>query len=110
MSVYWVYRRFTRTTPEHNSSLGWATITHPFHPLSQQQFSVLKRRRVSGVQTLIIRHPDRGSFAVAEEWTDWGQPSTAGDAEFQNTLLEFESLLELADLVKQLLKTDGVDE
>jgi len=89
--------------------LGWVTITHPFHPLSQQQFSVLKRRCVSGVQTLIIRHSDRGSFAVAEEWTDWAQPSTAGDAEFQNTLLEFESLLELADLVKRLTKADGVD-
>jgi len=90
--------------------LGWVTITHPFHPLSQQQFSVLKRRRVSGVQTLIIRHPNRGSFAVAEEWTDWGQPSIAGDIELQNTLLEFESLLELADLVKQLTKAEGVDE
>ena len=108
--VRWAFRRSTRTTPDTNSSLGWVTITHPFHPLCQQQFSVLKRRRVSGVQTLIIRHPDRGSFAVAEEWTDWGQPSTAGDAEFQNTLLEFESLPELAGLVKQLAKTDGVDE
>jgi hypothetical protein len=89
--------------------LGWVTITHPFHPLSQQRFSVLKRRRVSGVETLIIRHPDRGSLAVAEEWTDWAHPSIAGDIELQNTLLEFESLLELADLVKQLRKLNGVD-
>ena len=103
-------RRSKRTTLDHSSSLGCVTITHPFHPLSQQQFSVLKRRRVSGVETLIIRHPDRGSLAVAEEWTDWAHPSIAGDTEPQNTLLEFESLLELADLVEQLTKTDGVDE
>ncbi|MDB3935734.1 Y4bD/Y4pK family protein [Granulosicoccus sp.] len=90
--------------------MGCVTITHPFHPLSQQQFSVLKRRRVSGVETLIIRHPDRGSLAVAEEWTDWGHPSTCADTVFKNTMLEFESLLELAVLVNQLIEAEGVDE
>jgi len=90
--------------------LGCVTITHPFHPFNQQQFSVLKRRRVSGVETLIIRHPDRGSLAVAEEWTDWGHPSICADAVFQNTMLEFESLLELAGLVNQLIEAEGVDE
>jgi hypothetical protein len=38
---------------------------------------VLKIRRVSGVPTLSVRHPDRGSFAVPQEWTDWGAPHGA---------------------------------
>ncbi|WP_200388060.1 DUF5372 family protein, partial [Thiocapsa imhoffii] len=28
--------------------LGWATITHPFHPLSGQRAEVLKIRRAGG--------------------------------------------------------------
>jgi uncharacterized protein DUF5372 len=44
--------------------LGSALITHPFHPLHGQRFSVLKVRRVSGVPVLSKRHADLGSFAV----------------------------------------------
>ena len=49
-------------------------ITHPFHPLHGRRFSVLQIRRVSGVATLSMRHADLGSFAVPQEWTDWGAP------------------------------------
>ena len=101
------FRRSTRTTPDVNSSLGCVTVTHPFHPLTQQRFDVLKRRRVSGVETLIIRHPERGTLAVAQEWTDW-EPSS--DAATPGLVLEFESLLALATLIRQLVEADGVDE
>ena len=102
-----VFRRSKRTTPDSNSSLGWVTITHPFHPLSQQRFDVLKRRRVSGKETLIIRHPERGTLAVAQEWTDW-EPSS--EVASPGVILEFDSLLALAALVRQLAEADGVDE
>jgi hypothetical protein len=52
--------------------LGSAAITHPFHPLRGQRFPVLKIRLVSGVPCVSLRHADRGSFAVPQEWTDWG--------------------------------------
>ena len=52
--------------------MGSAAITHPFHPLRGQHFPVLKIRRVSGVSCVSLRHADRGSFAVPQEWTDWG--------------------------------------
>ena len=87
--------------------MGWVTITHPFHPLTQQRFSVLKRRRVSGVETLIIRHPERGSLAVAQEWTDW---EPAGDVAVPGVILAFDALVALADLVSQLAAARGVDE
>jgi hypothetical protein len=55
--------------------LGWAEIRHPFHPLRGQRFEVLKKRRVAGVDTLILRECTYGSFSIAREWTDWADPS-----------------------------------
>jgi len=40
---------------------------------------VLKIRKVSGVETLSLRHAERGSFAVPREWTDWAPPGTPSD-------------------------------
>jgi hypothetical protein len=55
--------------------LGSAEVTHPFHPLHGQRFAVLKVRRVSGVETLCIRHPVLGGFALPQDWTDWRAPT-----------------------------------
>jgi hypothetical protein len=54
--------------------LGSAEVTHPFHPLRGHRFVVLKVRRISGVETLSLRHSDLGSFAMPREWTDWATP------------------------------------
>ncbi len=59
------------------------------------------------METLIIRHPERGTLAVAQEWTDW-EPS--GEVASLGVILEFDSLLALAVLVRQLADADGVDE
>ena len=40
---------------------------------------MLKIRKVSGVETLSLRHAERGSFAVPREWTDWAPPGTPSD-------------------------------
>jgi hypothetical protein len=55
--------------------LGSAEVTHPFHPLRGHRFVVLKVRRVSGVETLSLRHSELGSFAMPREWTDWARPN-----------------------------------
>ena len=34
--------------------MGWAEISHPFHPLRGRRFEVLKKRRVAGVDTLVV--------------------------------------------------------
>jgi len=39
----------------------------PFHPLRGQRFEVLKKRRVTGVDTLILRECKYGSFSIARE-------------------------------------------
>src|SRR5215831_8713338 len=62
-----------------SQSLGSAEITHPFHPLRGRRFVVLKLRKVSGVETLSLRHTEMGSFAVPREWTDWAPSGTSSE-------------------------------
>jgi hypothetical protein len=54
-----------QTALAHSLNLGWAEIRHPFHPLRGQRFEVLKKRRLAGVDTLILRESTYGSFNMA---------------------------------------------
>lgn len=62
-----------------NTLLGSVTVTHPFHPLRGQTFSVLKVRVVNQVR-LYSLDTDLGVLSVPEAWTDRqpvsGLPST----------------------------------
>ena len=40
----------------------------------------MKDRHVSGVETLSLRHPDLGSFAMPREWTNWAPPGEQGSS------------------------------
>jgi hypothetical protein len=83
--------------------LGWAEIRHPFHPLRGQRFEVLKKRRIAGVDTLILRELKRGSFSVAREWTDWADPSLSASIGLPPRRLDAQLLLELACLLEVLI-------
>jgi hypothetical protein len=85
-----------------NPRLGWVEIRHPFHPLKGQRFLVLKERRVAGVDTLIVRNTERGSFAVAKEWTDRATPSPYEVLGMTPGRLDAQFLLDLIILVEQL--------
>jgi hypothetical protein len=91
-----------QTALDHSTNLGWAEIRHPFHPLRGQGFEVLKKRRVAGVDTLILRESKQGSFSVAREWTDWADPNVYEVLSFPPRRLEVESLLELVTLLEHL--------
>ena len=82
--------------------MGWAEICHPFHPLRGQRFEVLKKRRLAGVDTLILRELDRGTFSVAREWTDWADPSLYDSLGLPPQRLDADSLFELVALLEQL--------
>jgi hypothetical protein len=82
--------------------LGWAEIRHPFHPLRGQRFQVLKARRIAGVDTLLLRELDRGSFSIAREWTDWADPSPYDSLDLPPRRLDADSLFELAALLERL--------
>jgi Family of unknown function (DUF5372) len=83
--------------------LGSAEVTHPFHPLRGHRFVVLKVRRVSGVETLSLRHPDLGSFAMRREWTDWGTPDVRTAPGIEPIIIDASGLVALADLVESIL-------
>ena len=88
--------------------MGWAEIRHPFHPLRGQRFEVLKKRRLAGVDTLILRELDRGSFSIAREWTDWADPRLSDSPGFPPQRLDAPSLLELVTLLEVLSKSKQI--
>ena len=88
--------------------MGWAEFRHPFHPLRGQRFEVLKKRRVAGVDTLILRESERGSFSVAREWTDWADPTLSDSLGLPPQKLDAHSLLELVTLLEMLTKSKQI--
>ncbi len=83
--------------------LGWAEITHPFHPYHGKKFEILKKRHVSGINTLILKNIPEGTIAINQEWTNLAEPST----QLSKSILKFECLLDLADLVNRIKPTKG---
>jgi hypothetical protein len=79
--------------------LGWALITHPFHPFRGERFPILKNRRVSGIDTLILRGSVAGTFAVPVAWTDRAPPSREAGGSHAPRVLDGGSLLQLAGLI-----------
>jgi Family of unknown function (DUF5372) len=65
---------------------------------------VLKIRKVSGVETLSLRHAERGSFAVPRKWTDWAPPGTPSEPVNgqQPLLFDVAGTLALSELVCSL--------
>jgi hypothetical protein len=51
---------------------------------------------LGNVDTLFLKGTVSGTFAVPQEWTDKAEPS------FNNTILDYERLLELVDIVERL--------
>ena len=88
--------------------MGWAEIRHPFHPLRGQRFEVLKKRRVAGVDTLILRELKRGSFSIAREWTDRADPLLYEFLGFPPQRLDGQSLLELVTLLEGLSRSKQI--
>jgi len=77
--------------------LGWAVVTHPFHPLLGQRFHILKSRICSGHPTLVLEGGECGTFSVLREWTDRNPSSGAGEG--NGCVLAQGALLELAALL-----------
>src|SRR6266478_3882226 len=92
--------RSARTAHDPSEPLGWAEIRHPFHPLRGQSFPVLKTRCVAGVDTLILRGLECGTFSVAREWTDCADPSPS--LGLSPRRWDADLLLSLANLLEQL--------
>ncbi len=84
--------------------LGWAKITHPFHPLYGQRFKILKLKKVTEGDILTLQGTHRGWFFVPREWTDKADPSIETCPQVTPSVLSFVHLLSLSDLLDQLKK------
>jgi hypothetical protein len=62
----------------------------------------LKARRIAGIDTLLLRELDRGTFSIAREWTDWADPSPYVSLDLPPRRLDADLLFELATLLEQL--------
>src|SRR5260370_6784783 len=69
-NVHWGSGQTIRTALVPNSSLGWALITHPFHPLSGQRFPILKIRKIGGEDVLNLYAEARGSLSIPPDAAD----------------------------------------
>ena len=87
---------------KHNEDLGYATITHPFHPFKDQRFKVLKRRKVAGENTIILQGSYRGTFAVPIEWTDQADPTPYDFEKTSPPILSFRCLIALTEIIERL--------
>jgi len=87
--------------------LGYAKITHPFHPFHGQSFQILKTKNISGIETISLKHQKRGSFAVPREWTDQAAPSLSISLEGSTHILEPYCLLEMTELILNLKKKES---
>jgi hypothetical protein len=63
---------------------------------------VLKARCVAGVDTLILRDAERGSFAVPREWTDLAAPNNCERIDGLTVRLDLHSLCDLVTLIELL--------
>ena len=88
--------------------LGWATITHPFHPFRNQKFRVLKTRKMAAEDTIILQGSYRGTFSVPEDWTDRANPCLADYADVSPSFLCIRCLLALTDIIDPMSK-GGLD-
>ena len=80
---------------------------HPFHPLRGKQFAVLKSRLVRGVECLVLKGSESGTFAVPRDWTDQARPDPYRDAEVVPRFLKLESLLSIVELSNSLSRKRG---
>jgi hypothetical protein len=66
----------------------------------------LKERRSAGIDTLLLREQDRGTFSIAREWTDWANPSPYAALGLPLWRVDADLLFELAALLDQLTKPE----
>ena len=87
---------------DRNEPLGWATITHPFHPLRGQRVEVVRMRRGGSEPELIIRLPDGLHTPVAMSLTDYATPPELNPAPGPLPLLDVEGLRQMVQLIDHL--------
>ena len=85
--------------------MGWALITHPFHPLKGQRLAILKIRKIAGREVLSLYDDKRGSLPIPRDWTDQALPCPRAGLVEPAPILDARCLLKLQDLVRATTKS-----
>jgi hypothetical protein len=93
------------TALKSNKYSGWATITHPFHPLKGQRFEVLSSRTINKRDILSLKTPEQpiSVMAIPLDWTDRADPTPYLSASDSLPLLSLTHLEQLADLINKIM-------
>ena len=84
--------------------MGWAAVTHPFHPLLGKRFLILKMRKVGGREVLSLFDEQTGTVTLPREWTDQALSSPYASVLKQAPILHVDYLLKLQELVQVIRK------
>jgi len=80
--------------------LGWATITHPFHPLRGKRYEILFCRTLNNQDIFSLKDPNLEISAILREWTDRADPDPYQFLSSSPPVLSFIHLLQLSDLLE----------
>jgi hypothetical protein len=72
--------------------------------LTGKQFPVLKSRLLRGVECLVLKGSESGTFAMPREWTDLAHPDDYRDADVEPCIFKLEKLIAITELVKSILE------
>ena len=103
------WKRSWRNAPPESANLGWATITHPFHPLKGQHCLILEVQRIGTTERLTLRTSDEHVFFIPSEWTDRVPPAPQADSLGPVTRLDPIALLKLTEIIRTILAPPGRD-
>jgi len=80
-----------------------------YHPLRGKRFPILKSRCVRGVECLVLKGSEAGTFSVPRDWTDRGHPDAYRDANVAPCFLRLETLLQVVEILGEQDKEIEVD-
>lgn len=98
------YSQLELTALKSNKYSGYATITHPFHPLKGECFQILSTKNFNNKDILSLKTL-YGAIAIPRDWTDKANPNPYQALTNLSPTLSFFHLQQLVELLTNLDKT-----
>jgi hypothetical protein len=94
------------TALKSNRYLGWATVTHPFHPLREMRFEILFCKTFNNRDIFSLKDTPEGIVAtIPRDWTDRADPDPYQLLYDSLPTLSLLHLVQLTDFINVLKQT-----
>ncbi len=80
-------------------------ITHPFHPLKNQEFEFINIKQTWGQDRIFFRDSEGKIVSTSTTWTDYYEESPFVKQAQGRAILDFENMKELSHMLKDLKKS-----